>query len=358
MRITAFIQSLGLGGAESVLVTVMNFYKSLGHDITVVANTLNGDVNSQKLVKEIKIQELGCVSAKEAIGRHIEYVRHHEFEVAFCFSPEIAVNLYWAKRICRNKYRIIGRCINTLSYEFDYSDKIFRKYITKAIIKVFYHKIDLVVAQAENMRRDLIDNFNMKDNQVITINNPLAEKYEKECLSDEYYEKEDFILFVGRYEKQKGLDMLLDAYAQTNHGKTKLYLVGKGTLQGELEDMCRKLKIDKDVLFVRFTQEIEKYYKKAKLVILSSYYEGFPNVLIEAIACGTPVISFDLPSGPKDIIIDGVNGFLAKYLDVNDLSKRITDGLNKEWDYLAIKKTAKNFFRDYILEKYEKILEN
>ena len=137
----------------------------------------------------------------------------------------------------------------------------------------------------------------------------------------------------------------------------QLRLYGKGSLENAIRLQSERLGINNRVEIHPFEKQIELRYRKAKLTVMSSLFEGFPNVLSESIACGTPVVSYDLPSGPKDIIIDGVNGYLAKYLDIEDLRIKIDMALKTDWDYEKVKKTGNRFSKDTILPRYKQLIE-
>lgn len=355
-NITAFVQSFGCGGAQGVLVTIMNYYNSIGYMTFVVVETRKNDVNSRKLEEGIQVFSLNVPSTKAALKRTIHYVTNNDLDYAFAFSPEIAINLYIARRITGKHFIIIGRCINTLSLEYAYANTFFRKHVSKNLVKLFYKKINRIVVQAENMGEDLIENFGVSRQKICVINNPLSEKYEMILNDNEPVQKENFILYVGRLEKQKGLKMMIEAFSKIENNDISLKLVGKGSMKDDLIKYAADLQISSRVNFIDFTSEIEEYYKKAQATIMSSYYEGFPNVLLESIACGTPVASYDLPSGPSDIVIEGINGYLAEYLNVADLAKAIHKVLASDWDPLEIKQTASRFMRSEILEKYAQVL--
>ena len=356
--ITAFIGSLGGGGAQGVFVTVMNYYVSLGYKINAVINTMSNDVYSNELDKSVKITNLSVQSAKESLPKIIKYIKSNEVELAFAFSPEITVNVIIGRMLSGKKFLVIGRCINTLSFEYRYADGTFRRLITNSLIKKYYHKADMVIAQAERMREDLITNFHFRDHNVVTINNPLGDKFSREIDNPALEDRDDYILYVGRFEKQKGLFMLIDSFAAISNKSIKLLIIGKGSQEHELMEKINNLDLSNRVEIQPFTKEIENYYKKAKLVVMSSYFEGFPNVLSEAIACGTPIVSFDLPSGPSDIVINGENGYLAEYLNVEDMAKKIDLALMKRWNYTRVKKTAGRFKKENILPKYRDLIEN
>lgn len=358
-QITAFIGSLGGGGAQGVFVTVMNYYVELGYRINAVVSSCENDIYSKKLNNKIKLVFLNADSSKKSFPKIVEYVKSNDIDLAFAFSPELAVNIVMARTLSNKKFYIVGRCINTLSYEYSHADGFFRKYITNGLVRRLYKKSNYVIAQADCMRKDLIKCYGFAPNQVFTINNPLADKYCDVIKQKPFMERDNYILYVGRFEKQKGLEMLVDAFDKlknSNDTGLRLLLIGKGSLEEKIKKEVETREIAAWVDILPFQENIEEYYKRAKITVLCSYFEGFPNVLSESIACGTPVVSYDLPSGPSDIIIEGENGYLAEYLNVDDLVDKIRLSLNTTWDYMSIKKSALRFCKKNILPQYDLLL--
>lgn len=357
-RVTAFITHLSKGGAQRVFVNVINYLHRSGMDVKVVAQTLDDAIYKDEIDKEIQIEDLKAASTKASLPQLVKYLKNNPIDCAIAFNPELAVNLLFVRKLLRQKFVIVGRCINTLSYELKYADSFFRKYVTHNLIRWFYHKVDHVIAQSSGMAEDLVNNFAFKNNKVTVINNAIAPIFEAEMSKDtDDSIRENAILYVGRLEQQKGLQMLLNAFAGMTNKDVKLYIVGSGSQKEELQQLSLDLKIDDRVDFIDHTKQIIDYYKKVKVTALSSYFEGFPNVLIESIACGTPVVAFDLPSGPKEIIKAEENGFLVKYLDVQDLSEKLDLALDKSWDSNSVKKTAERYSAKCIMDKYKKLIE-
>ena len=116
-----------------------------------------------------------------------------------------------------------------------------------------------------------------------------------------------------------------------------LRLLEKGNLENSLRQKALDYHVEDKIDFEGFQNNIAPFYLYAKGTLLTSIYEGYPNVLIESIAMNTPVVSFDCPNGPSEIIQDGVNGYLAKHLDVKDLINKIILMLQNKFDYEDLK---------------------
>lgn len=352
MKVVAFICNLSKGGAQGVFVNVVNYIYKQGIEVEVVVQTIDDPVYKDQLDKDILITSLCAPNAKKMLLPLKNYLNQNDFTHAFVFGPEIAINLYFLRNIMHREFKIIGRSLNTLTQEFSYADGFFRKQITSRLIRKYFHRIDLAIAQSTNMKKDMVENWGFDTRKVVVINNALRPEYEKEAVSDRENNKEDYIMYAGRLEKQKGIEMLLKAFSMIDNQSIELKIIGSGSLKEELMRQCSELKIGDRVTFIEHTTDIMKYYKRARAVAMTSYYEGFPNVLVEAIACGTPVVSYDLPSGPKEIIIEGVNGHLVPYLNINEFSTILGLTLQETWDEREVKKTSFRYMRKEIIPKY------
>lgn len=171
------------------------------------------------------------------------------------------------------------------------------------------------------------------------------------------------ILAVGRLTHVKGYDTLLDAWASVCvvNSEWILKIVGSGEEENNLKMKARQLNISQRVIFVPETKNIEEYYKSSAFFCLSSRYEGFPLVLLEAQSYALPIIAFDCNTGPSDIIIHDENGFLVKNQDVKELEKYLLKAINLEDNtYDLFCKNSRNsslrFSIDKIIIKWKKII--
>lgn len=186
--------------------------------------------------------------------------------------------------------------------------------LVRGLKRVFYKNFKYVVTLTEK-DRDIIKKWFDK---CIQINNPCSFKGEK---VSKY--KNKILLNVGRLTEQKGQDMLLKAWSLVNKQDWKLRIVGDGELKTSLINEAKELNISDSVEFVNPTKNIEEIYAKADIFVLSSRWEGLPMVLIEAMSCGLPCISFDCETGPRQLISNKKNGFLVEPNNIRSLSNKI-----------------------------------
>ena len=137
MKIIAFIDNLSKGGAQGVFVNMVNYLCEKNYDITVTVQNLDDAIHLNNIDKKVPVHNFNVYGAKNLFPKLKEYMKDKDIDLVMAFTPEIAVNLLWARPFAPKKYAIIGRCINTLSYEYKHADTFFRRYITNTLVKLF-----------------------------------------------------------------------------------------------------------------------------------------------------------------------------------------------------------------------------
>lgn len=134
------------------------------------------------------------------------------------------------------------------------------------------------------------------------------------------------VIAVGRYEYQKGFDLLLYAWKEVSakYPDWELHIYGEGIMRDNLQQLLRSLELGKSCFLEHHTSQIGRFYKDSSLFVLSSRFEGFGLVLVEAMAYGLPAVSFACPCGPKEIITEGIDGLLVERENVNELALKIS----------------------------------
>ncbi|WP_457608479.1 glycosyltransferase [Nitratifractor sp.] len=181
---------------------------------------------------------------------------------------------------------------------------------TEMITRHLLPKAKMVIAVSEEMARMMKRDYGL--NNVVSIPNPLdfssIDDADAPCVISS-----GFVMAMGRLHDQKGFDILISAYAASKWCcRKKLLIVGEGSLREGLMAEIRKRKLEEWIELPGIVENPYPLLKAADCFILSSRYEGYPNVLIEALACGTPVLATDCPTGPREIVQDGINGLLVE----------------------------------------------
>ena len=164
-----------------------------------------------------------------------------------------------------------------------------------------------------------------------------------------YSERQNRIICVGRLTMQKGFDYLIDAWSliSNNYPEWKIDIFGHGELEEDLNKMIMYNNLESSIIIHKPTERIYEEYEHSTIFILSSRYEGFALVLLEAMSCGVPCISFDCPNGPSDIISQGENGILVPYADINKLAESIEWMIEHNQDRQKMSENARNTAHSY-----------
>ena len=161
-------------------------------------------------------------------------------------------------------------------------------------------------------------------------------------------------------DSQKNQELLIRAFSNIKRKDWKLLLIGEGQLRSHYEKLIIDLKIEESIKLVGNVQDVSKYYNTAKIFVLPSNFEGFPNALIEAMSFGLACIATNCPSGPSEIIKDNENGFLIPVNDQMDLEKKLqllidNSELQKQFSLKAVESTAL-FDAAYIADNWKELI--
>jgi len=386
-----------------VCVSLANYLRDAGWNIRVAVLNLDDAVWQQALSPEIELTILGKKHARSAFFRLYAFIRHNPPERVLVFNHQLAILLVLIRQMTMLHYKIIARNISILSGRYHSQKNIWHKYLVNTMIKTWYKKVDHVIAQSEGMKEDLVDHYGFSGGQVTVIYNPLnpaIEQYlENHALPDipvetgqRYREplktsvfrgcqipncnsckelrgarktqqgffEAPYILCVGRLEEVKAFHYAVEAFSVLvqEQPNLRLKIVGTGSLKDALHRQALSLGIADRVDFDGYQQEMIPWYVQASVTCLTSLYEGFPNVLVESIALGTPVVSFDCQSGPREIIQEGVNGFLVRYQDREQLIDALRKALQKDWKRESIRATTERYRIARIAEEYVRVIQS
>ncbi len=200
----------------------------------------------------------------------------------------------------------------------------------RLLYRFLYPHADHVICNADYVKRDLERNFAIPPQKITVIPNPVdLERIERAKRNGHkgYSAKKRHLVAVGRLNYQKGFDFLLKAFHYIHQRVPDLHLtiVGEGPEEDSLRKMAEDLLITDSVTFAGYQANPYPFMAHADLFISPSRWEGLPNAVLEALACGTPVVAFDCPGGIREIIEEGHNGWLIPAGDWEFMSKRVVE---------------------------------
>ena len=365
-KITLLISSLEGGGAEGVCVNLANSLSDTGWNVDLVVLNLNKQVFSDRLSRKINLISLNKNHARYSFFTLLGYIHKHKPKKFLVFNYELSIILLILSFVLGLSFKVYSRNINIISIKINLIKKknIFSRYITYNLLNFFYKKSDYVINQCSDMQDDLLKVYPQLSDRCSIIINPIPLHIENFIKKNDLnnFKKKNYILCVGRLEKQKAFHFAIEAFAgiTDKFPDLRLKIVGEGSLLNELKKTAENCHVSNRVDFEGFKENLIPYYLYARATLLTSLYEGYPNVLIESISLNTPVIAFKSLGGQSEIIQDGINGYLVKNFNVQDMKEKLckllnSEGINKNL-IISLKKNnikliSKNYEKIFILNR-------
>ena len=372
MKILYCINSLkNPGGMERVLINKVNYFiKNYNYDVSILTTDQNNqkifyeDINPQIKSYDLKINyDLDC--DKNFFYRMIVFFRkqkiHKKRLKSFLYEKNFDIVISCG---CEDTFFLPSIKDGSKKIREVHFNKEYRKIVVKAFNKNFLYQIksyfdtwreEKLVNQYDEfivLTKEDKELWNNKKVKVI----PNALTFDSKKVSNLENKK---IISVGRLDGQKGYDILIDVWKIVSKKCPDwiLEIYGNGIDKENLEIQIKRNKLENSLFLKGTTNNIQNKYLENSIYIMSSRYEGFGMVLIEAMSCGLPVIAFDCKCGPKDIIKNGENGYLCKMFDIKEMSKRMIDLIiNKDKRKrigMQAKKMSLNYSEEKIMKKWE-----
>lgn len=354
------LSSLTGGGAEGVCVTVASGLAGQGMDVELIVLNMNRAVYQDRLSAQVKLSVLNVSNARYSFLPLIKHLRKSQPDRVVVFNYELAIILVLIRPFLGFRFELVARNINTVSASLDIKSPSVKKRLLRALVQRLYSRVDHVINQCQGMRQDLLDTIAIAASKTSVIYNPVNEVVEREASLNECRKTPAFpyILCIGRLEQQKAFDLAIQSFASfsVRYPQYRLKIAGQGQLEAELRALTQRLAVADKVDFEGFQPDAVQYYRNAAFTLLTSLYEGFPNVLVESITMGTPVVSVNCPSGPGEIVVDGVNGYLCQSRNVETIVAAMDLAAANDWNRDLIKQSAEPFSRQKILAAWQSFL--
>jgi glycosyltransferase involved in cell wall biosynthesis len=337
-KILLFIRALHGGGAQRAMVRYANALTDRGYDTTVLVLNDKGEFNKElnANVNLIVLKANRIITAIPSITKQLKLI---DPDVIMVTEPACNIAVIIARLFSGIQTRLLireGLFPSVACKESPY----LQTRISYRLAPYLYKKADVIVGIASELADDLSTFLKVPRDEItlIPINPVVTPKlYElaeqstnHEWLNNKYC---PVFLGVGRLEAQKDFKTLIKAFCLVRKKiKCKLIIIGNGNLHDELTSQIQETDYSKDIDLAGFNVNPFSFMAKADVLVLSSRYEGLPNTLIEALACGVPSVSTDCKSGPRDILNSGEFGPLVPVGDEFQMSDAMLDTLNNPID--------------------------
>ena len=360
-RLALLLPTLGGGGAERIMVTLANELATRGFEVDLVVFTSEGPFRSA-VRAPVRLVDLGTKRARASLLPLIRYLREARPKGLVASQGHANTLAVGARALANVPTRILLREENTFSVSTADSGGLARR-VGPLLIRWAYHRADRVIAVSNGAARDLKSSVRLPDDAVEVIANPVAAqeiaRQAAEPLDHPWFApgQPPVVLGVGRLRPAKDFENLLRAFSRVRQRvPARLMVLGEGGERPALERLAQELGISEHVQIPGFVKNPFQYMRRAAVFVLSSRWEGLPGALIEAMACGCPVVSTDCPSGPMEILEGGRYGPLVPMGDDEKLSEAILKMLNEPTPSDTLTASVERYSVEKITDRYVELL--
>ena len=353
ISIIFILPDLETGGAERIVTTIANHLPREKFEPKIMLLRKEGGY-LEFLKGDVEVIDLKTQRIRNGLKPILSEIYKRKPDIVFSGFGEVNAYLSMFLKFFP-KTKFIARETNVVS-----------KHVTRREIRFFYkfyNNYDKIICQSDDMMNDLVENFKIKKEKLVKINNPVDFDFidEKLAVSTKLESfKKDFknVVAIGNLSSRKGFDNLLKVFEHLKNEKILLHILGDGRDKEMLCQMKTDLGLE-NVAFHGQQKNPYQFLKFADLFILSSRYEGFPNVLLEAGACGTYALANNCPGGIQEIIQPKINGEIGDIENDAEFAEKIKKILTENHDKKAIRNSIQSrFSKEIIVEKYVNLLLN
>jgi len=352
---------LAFGGTEKVIVSLANHFHSLGKKVTILTlsnkNDFEGFLNSEICVTCLNVRKM-----KFLIPKLSHYILKNRFDNFFANVWPLTSLSFVVRAFSQNTNLIFIEHCN-LSEQFKNKSNFF-KYMQKISIRILYKFAHLIVAVSEGVKKDLMDKGVSEDRIKVIYNPVITEPYQElhaANLAAEQWKasSKNKLIAVGRFKAQKNFTNLVEAiYIAKNklNLDLSLLILGDGEERRKISERIIKLNLQENIFLAGWVSDPLPYYDLSDLFVLSSDYEGFGVVIVEAMSRGLNIVSTNCKSGPSEILKNGELGFLCEVNNSESLSKTIMNALNHPIPKERLIRRSYDFSEEKIGKLYEDIV--
>jgi glycosyltransferase involved in cell wall biosynthesis len=362
-RIAIFIQSLTIGGAERMSLNLIEGLVQNDIQVDLLLADRSGGLLSE-VPPGVNVIDLHGKRVLFSLFPLVRYLRMRCPALLYSVQIHTSLIAIWAVRLAQVHIPLVISPRNMLSTVLASGPGIRNRLVIK-LARLFFRSADAAICVSQGVAEDLIKVTGMPRQKTHVVYNPVVslelEQKAQESIAHPWFAFDDppVILAVGRLVPQKGYSTLLRAFSMIlQKHPAHLLILGEGQERASLEPLAKQLDLTENVQMPGSVKNPYAYMARARLLVLSSEWEGLPNVLVEALACGTPVVSTDCRSGPSEILDGGRYGRLVPVGDADALALAILETLQETPDRNLLRQRAQDFTLEESVRKYIRIFES
>jgi glycosyltransferase involved in cell wall biosynthesis len=361
--VSVFLPTLAGGGAERAMLHLAEGFAQAGLKTDLVVAEAEG-AYLEMLPPGVRLVNLQArppivVSKTLALRRYLQQARPD----ALFSALDIVSSAIWAKRLAGTPTRVV-MCVQThLSQQFRDHQPLIGGKIRPQVVRWFYPRADAIVAASQGVAIDVARITQLPTQHIQVIYNPVVtptvQSKMQETVDHPWFAdgQPPVVLGVGRLVTQKDFLTLIRAFAVLRGQRSaRLMILGEGDQRPKLEALIAELGLTQDVALPGFVENPYAYMAQAAVFALSSIFEGFGNVVAEALAAGTPVVSTDCESGPAEILDNGKYGHLVPVRDAEQLATAIAATLDRPRNSDLLRERAQSFSVATVTNQYLQVL--
>lgn len=347
MKISILLPDLRGGGVERIRLVLAREFVLAGHTVEFLLMQSRGELLVEA-EQAFSVVDLKCTRVRKLSFPLARYLRRRRPDVLLAGMWPLTGIASQTARFSSPKTRVIVS--EHVDFRFTPSLKKFEKKVLKKIGHIIYSPAHRIVAVSHGVADSLRESVGIPGKKITVIHNPVRPvmigtiSRDDKTLLETWLKSSIRLIAVGALKEQKRFDVLLKALANmSSYNDAELLILGEGQLRAKLEQQAEELGLSERVHMPGFRENVHDYFTHASCFVLSSSWEGFGNVVVEALSVGCAVVSTDCPSGPREILNDGRFGKLVPVGDHKALSEAIEESVLKPYSVEVLVSRANDF---------------
>ena len=359
MKVTFFTARYSHSGVPLAQIRLANLFLEQGYDVDFIVGYVTKGLTMPHLegINTIVLDNPRVITMFRTI---VQYLNKTKPDIIISAEDHLNSIVLLSAIVTRSKAKI---SVSSRVTPFDtYSNDIFTKrWILKHFMNLVERRADALIC----VSKDMIEQYKtiFKNSRHQCIYNVVKDRHSEERIAENVDEPwlknktSPVIVSAGRLAPEKGYPDLIMAVKELSKTQDiKLIMLGDGTIRSELEKLIERENLSSLIKLVGFQENPLKYYSRADVFVLSSYVEGLPNVLVEAMMCGCTPVSTDCPTGPREVLQDEKYGYLVPVHDPKAMAEGIKKALDNPIPAERLSEGVKAFTEDEVFSQYKKVL--